>query len=132
MYTVVLDDEEHVEKVLALYVVILANCGTQNLLHGQGPICFGHYCAKDLFITIISLSNVSSNNIFIFNIRSTNIPTITSSNLCPFVGEISLHMAKSLVAMALNVEEAVCGRGGHNKFCCNTRRHQGLVVVVSL
>jgi hypothetical protein len=81
MYTVVLDDEEHVEEVVALSVVIVTSHDTQSSLHNQGLIGLGRCCTKNLFITIITLCNVSSNSIFIFNIRSTNIPTITSSNV---------------------------------------------------
>jgi hypothetical protein len=121
MYTTVLDDEEHVEEVVALSVVVVADRGTQSSLHNQGLIGLGRCCTKNLFITIISSRNVSSNSIFIFNIRSTNIPTITSTNVCLFAGAISLHMAKSLAAVALDVEGAACGRGGCNRFsrtCC--------------
>jgi hypothetical protein len=116
MYTVVLDDEEHVEEVVALSVVVVTSRGTQSSLHNQGLIGLGHCCTKNLFITI----------------RSTNIPTITSSNVCPFAGAISLNMAKSLAAVALDVGGVACGRGGHSRFWYNTRRHQGLAVVVSL
>jgi hypothetical protein len=132
MYTAVLDDEEHVEEVVALSVVVVTSRGTQSSLHNQGFIGLGRCCTNNLFITLISLCNVSSNSIFIFYIRSTNIPTITSSNVCPFAGAISLNMAKSLAAVALDVGGATCGRGGRSRFCCNTRRHQGLAVVVSL
>jgi hypothetical protein len=120
MYTTVLDDEEHVEEVVALFVIVVTSRGTKSSLHNQGLIGLGRCCTKNLFITIISLCNVSSNNIFIFNIRSTNIPTIISSNVCPFAGAISLNMAKSLAAVALNVGGAACGRGGRSRFCCNT------------
>jgi hypothetical protein len=132
MYTTILDDEEHVEEVVALSIVIVAYRGAQSPLHNQGLIGLYRCCAKNLFITIIGPCNVSSNSIFIFNIRSTNIPTISSSNVCPFTGAISLHMAKSLAAVAPNVGGAACGRGDHIRFCCNTRRHQGLTIVVSL
>jgi hypothetical protein len=121
MYTVVLDDEEHVEEVVALsVVVVVTRCGTQSSLHNQGLIGLSRCCAKNLFITITSLYNVSSNSIFIFNIRSTNIPTITSSNVGPFAGAILLNMANSLAAVALDVGGAACGRGGRSRFCCNT------------
>jgi hypothetical protein len=132
MYTEILDDEKHVEEVVALYIVIIADRGTQSSLHNQDLIGLCCCCTKNFFITIISPCNVSSNNIFIFNIRSTNIPTITNSNVCPFAGKISLHMAKSLATVALDVRGVACERGGHSRFCSNTRRHQGLVVVVSL
>jgi hypothetical protein len=98
MYMAVLDDEEHVEEVVTLSVVVVTSRGTQSSLHNQGLIGLSRCCTKNLFTTIISLCNVSSNSIFIFNIRSTNIPTITSSNVCPFAGAISLNMAKSLAA----------------------------------
>ena len=103
MYTAVLDDEEHVEEVVALSVVVVTSHGTQSSLHNQSLIGLGRCCTKNLFIIIITLCNVSSNSIFIFNIRSTNIPTITSSNVCPFAGAISLNMAKPLAAVALDV-----------------------------
>jgi hypothetical protein len=103
MYMAVLDDKEHVEEVVALSVVVVTSRGTQSSQHNQGLIGLGRCCTKNLFITIISLYNVSSNSIFIFNIRSTNIPTITSSNVCPFAGAISLNMAKPLAAVALDV-----------------------------
>jgi hypothetical protein len=125
MYTTVLDDEEHVEEVMALSVVVVTSRGTQSSLHNQGIIGLGRCCTKNLFITIISLCNVSSNSIFIVNIRSTNIPTITSSNVCPFAGANSLNMVKSLAALELDVGGVACGRGGRSKFCCNTRRHNG-------
>jgi hypothetical protein len=105
MYTAVLDDEEHVEKVGALSVVVVTSRGTQSSLNNQGLIGLGRCCTKNL---------------------------ITSSNVCLFAGAISLNMAKSLVAVALDVGRAACGRGGRSRFCCNNRRHQGLAVVVSL
>jgi hypothetical protein len=60
MYTTVLDDEEHVEEVVALSVVVVTSHGTQSLLHNQALIGHGRRCTKNLFITIISLCNVSS------------------------------------------------------------------------
>jgi hypothetical protein len=132
MYMVVLDIEEHVEEVVALSVVIVTYRGAQSSLHNQGLIGLCRCCAKNLFITIISPYNVSSNSIFIFNMRSTNIPIVSSSNVCPFAGAISMHMAKSLAAVALDVDGATYGRVGRSRLCCNTQRHQGLIVVVSL
>jgi hypothetical protein len=132
MYTVVLNVEEHVEEVVALLLSSLLHYqGIQRSLHNHGLICLGRYCTKNLFITIINLYNVSSNSICIFNIKSTNIPIVTISNVCPFIGAILLHMSKSLAAVALDFRGAAHGRGGHNRFCCSTRRHQGLVVVVT-
>ena len=73
MYTEILDDEKHVEEVVALYIVIVADRGTQSSLHNQDLIGLCCCCTKNSFITIISPCNVSSNSIFIFNIRSNNI-----------------------------------------------------------
>jgi hypothetical protein len=105
MYTAVLDNEEHVEEVVALFVVVVVNHDTQSSLRNQGLIGLYRCCTNNLFLTIIGSCNVSSNSIFIFNIRSTNIPTITSSNVCPFAREISLHMAKFLAEQHLMSEE---------------------------
>src|SRR5438105_3942 len=103
MDTTVLDDEEHVEKVMALELVVLPNHGTQSSLHNQSPIVLGRSGSKNLISTVIVPCNVSSSNIFIFNIRSTNIPTIASGNIRPFAWAIPLHMTKSFAAVALNV-----------------------------
>jgi hypothetical protein len=65
MYMAVLDDEEHVEEVVPLSVVVVTSRGTQSSLHNQGLIGLGRCCTKNLFMTIISLCDVSSNNIFI-------------------------------------------------------------------
>src|SRR6266508_2479954 len=72
MDTAVLDDEKHVEKVMALELVVLPDRGTQSSLHNQSPIVLGCSGTKNLISTIIVPCNVSCNNIVIFNIRSTN------------------------------------------------------------
>ena len=74
MYTTVLDDEEHVEEVVALSVVVVTSRGTQSSLHNQGLIGLGRCCTKNLFITIISLYNVSSNSIFILTSEALTYP----------------------------------------------------------
>jgi hypothetical protein len=56
MYTAALDNEEHVEEVVALSVVVVTSRGIQSSLHNQGLIGLGRCCTKNLFITIISLS----------------------------------------------------------------------------
>src|SRR5438105_15853046 len=115
MDTAVLDDEEHVKKVMALELVVLPDRGTQSSLHNQSPIVHGRSGTKNLISTVIVPCNVSCNNIFIFNIRSTNIPTVASGNVRakpswsfplpspPFARAIPLHMTKSFAAVALNV-----------------------------
>jgi hypothetical protein len=37
-------------------------------------------------------------------------------------------MAKSLEVVTLDVGGATYGRGGCSRFCCNTQRHQGLLL----
>jgi hypothetical protein len=104
------------------------NRGTQSSQHNQGPIGINHYCTKNLFSTIIGPCNVSPKSIFIVNIISTNLPTITSSNACPFTRAIFLNMALFLVAVALNVRGVTRGSGGYSSFCCNTGRHHGFLL----
>jgi hypothetical protein len=109
-----------VKKCPPLSIVVVVDRGTQSSLHKQGIIGLGRCCTKNLFITIISPCNVTSKSIFILNIRSTNVPTINSSNVYLFARAILSYMAKSLVAVALDVEGAAYGRGGRSRFCCTT------------
>src|SRR5207244_8810084 len=109
MDTAVLDDEEHVEKVMALELVVLPDRGTQSSLHNQSPIVLGRSGTKNHISTIIIPCNVSCNNIIIFNIRSTNIPTIASGNVRPFAWAILLHMTKTFAPVSLNVYSVSAG-----------------------
>jgi hypothetical protein len=103
----IIDDEEDVKQVVALNLVCVINLCTQILLHNDGSIMLCVMSAKDLLLThlmiIVVSYNVSCSNIFILNIRSTNIPTISSSNIGTLARTFPLHVAKSLAVAAPDV-----------------------------
>jgi hypothetical protein len=103
----IVDDEEDVKQVVSLNLVRIINLCAQRLLHNDGSVMFHGMSAKDLLLTrlmiVVVSCNVSCSNIFILNIRSTNIPTISSSDVGMFAQTFPLHVAKSLAVVALDV-----------------------------
>jgi hypothetical protein len=100
------DDKEDVEQVVVLNLVRVINLCAQRSLHNDGSVMFRGMSAKDLLLThlmIVVISyNVSCNNIFILNI-STNIPTISNSDVGTFARTFLLHVSKSLAVVAPDV-----------------------------
>jgi hypothetical protein len=96
-----------VKQVVALNLVRVINLCTQRSLHNDGSVLVRVMSAKDLLLThlmiIVVSCNVSCSNIVILNIRSTNIPTISSNDVGTFAQAFLLHVAKSLVAVAPDV-----------------------------
>jgi hypothetical protein len=105
--TTIVNDEEDVKQVVALNFVRVINLCTQRSLRNDGSILVHVMSAKDLLLThlmIVFISyNVSCCNIVILNIRSTNIPTINSSDVGTFARTFPLHVAKFLAAEAHDV-----------------------------
>jgi hypothetical protein len=105
--TTIINDEEDVKQVVALNLVRVINLCTQRSLHNDGSVLVRVMSAKDLLLThlmiIVVSGNVSCINIVILNIRSTNIPTISSNDVGTFAQAFLLHVAKSLVAVAPDV-----------------------------
>jgi hypothetical protein len=105
--TTIVDDEEDVKQVVALNLVCVINLFAQRSLHNDGSVMFHGMSAKDNLLTRLMITavswNVSCSNIFILNIRSTNIPTISSSDVGTFARTFPLHVAKSLAAVAPDV-----------------------------
>jgi hypothetical protein len=104
--TTIVNDEEYVKQVVALNFVRVINLCTQRSLHNDGSILVHVMSAKDLLthLMIVFISyNVSCCNIVILNIRSTNIPTINSSDVGTFARTFPLHVARSLAAEAHDV-----------------------------
>jgi hypothetical protein len=105
--TTVVDDEEDVKQVVALNLVRVINLCAQRSLHNDGSVIFCGMSVKDLLLTclmiIVISCNVSCSNIFILNIRSTKIPTISSSDIGTFAQTFPLHVAKSLAEVAPDV-----------------------------
>jgi hypothetical protein len=103
----IFDDEEDVKQVVALNLVHVINLCAQRSLHNDGSVMFYGMSAKDLLLThfmiVVISCNVSCSNVFILNIRSTNIPTISSSDIGTFARTFPLHVAKSLATVAPNV-----------------------------
>jgi hypothetical protein len=105
--TAIVDDEEDVKQVVALNLVHMINLCTQRSLHNDGSVIFHGMSTKDLLLTrlmiVVISCNVSCSNIVNLNIRSTNIPTISSSDVGTFAQTFPLHVAKSLATVAPNV-----------------------------
>jgi hypothetical protein len=103
----IVNDEEDVKQVVALNLVRMMNLCTQRSLHNDDSILVRVMGAKDLLLThhmiVVVSYNVSCSNIVILNIRSTNIPTISSSDIGTFARTFPLHVAKSLAAVVPNV-----------------------------
>jgi hypothetical protein len=103
----IVDDEEDVKQVVALNLVRVINLCTQRSLHIDGSVMFYVLSAKGLLLThlmiIVVSCNVGCSNIFILNIRSTNIPTISSRYVGTFAWTFPLHVAKSLIVVAPDV-----------------------------
>jgi hypothetical protein len=105
--TTIVDDEEDVKQVVALNLVHVINLCTQRSLHNDSSVMFHGMSAKDLLLSYLMIvvvsCNVSCSNIFILNIRSTNIPTISSSDVGTFARAFPLHVAKPLAVVAPDV-----------------------------
>jgi hypothetical protein len=103
----IVDDEEDVKQVVALNLICLINLCTQRSLHNDGSVMVRVMSAKDLLLThlviVVGSYNVSCSNIGILNIISTNIPTISTSDVGTFVRTFPLQVAKSLAAVAPDV-----------------------------
>src|SRR6266508_1173700 len=134
VHTAVFDDEKSVKQVVPLYLIVGLHFGTQSSMHDQGPVLLCCTRIKNFLIRVVvvitSPCMISTNRIFIFIIRSTNIPVVVC-NVCPFAWAIPLHMAKSMASVALNVRSATRGWVGRKILCCNTLRRRGATVVVS-
>jgi hypothetical protein len=105
--TTIVNDEEDVKQVVALNIVHVINLCTKKLLHNDSSVLVHVMIARDLLLTrlmvVVTSCNVSSSNIAILNIRSTNIPTISSSNVGTFSRTFLLRVAKSLAVVAPDV-----------------------------
>jgi hypothetical protein len=103
----IVDDEEDVKQVVALNLVRVINLCAQISWHNDGSVMFRGMNAMDLLLICLMIvvvsCNVSYNNIFILKIRSTNIPTISSSDIGMFAQTFLLHVAMSLAVVALDV-----------------------------
>jgi hypothetical protein len=79
---------EEVKQVLALNLVLTINLCTQRSLHNDGSVLVHVMSDKDLLLThlmiVVISCNVSCSNIIILNIRSTNIATVSSSDVGMF------------------------------------------------
>jgi hypothetical protein len=106
--TIIVNDEEDVKQVVVLNLVCTINLYTQRSLHNDGSILVRVMSTKDLLLTRLMILVVSCNfncsNIIILNIRNTNIPTISSSDVGTFAWTFPLHVAKSLTVVALDVK----------------------------
>jgi hypothetical protein len=105
--TTIGDDDEDVKQVVALNLVLVINLGAQISLYNDGSVMFHGMSTKDLLFThlmiVVVSYNVSCSNIVILNIRSTNIPTISSSDIGTFSRTFPLYEAKSVAAVAPDV-----------------------------
>jgi hypothetical protein len=112
--TIVLDDKENLEYVVALKLLRSVYLSTQNPLHhiGFGVVLLHMLTPKDLDIIIVKVTCIISLKCkIIFNITSTYITTIISGNVGFFAGTIALEVAYSMTTVALNIGGTTSGCG---------------------
>ena len=102
-YTTVVDHEENMEQIMVLNLVGGYRLCTQCTLNQNRPQMWSHHVGINDFTVLLSFLflciKVSSNSIFIFNITSTLVPTITCCNVGTPAGAISHHMTHAVAAV---------------------------------
>jgi hypothetical protein len=93
----VLDDEENLEQAVALKLLGRLNLCANNTLHNNVHV------ARSVFSTKYMALGVVSGGIIFLYVRGADVTAIASRHICPLTWTILLHMAKSMVAVALNV-----------------------------